>query len=126
MPQGPLRILVVDDEPDVLDVTCRLLKILGHETVAAPGGAAAIQLLQNEPFNIAVVDCHMPGVDGNAVRRFIAQNLPDLRVITASASFADAVPRSTDIMGHVFLPKPFGLRQLHGAVEQAIACGIVH
>ena len=121
-----LRILVVDDEPDVLEITCRLLECLNHKTVPAGGGAKAIELLTTEHFDIAVVDTQMPGIDGNAVRRFIAQNRPELRVITASASFADVVPKSRGIQGHVFLPKPYRLSQLQEALDQAIACPIVH
>ncbi|NOZ21630.1 MAG: response regulator [Planctomycetes bacterium] len=118
MQQETLRILVVDDESDVLEITCRMLKRLQHETVAVGGGAEAIQLLQTEPFDLAVVDTNMPGVDGNAVRRFIKENLPDLKVITASAMPPETGEGQLEPERHTYLRKPYQIVELQGAIER--------
>jgi len=63
----------------------------------------------------------MPGVDGNAVRRFIEQNQPHLRVITASGTLTYEAPEEINVAAHVFLPKPFTFGELQKAIETATA-----
>ena len=117
MQQENLRILVVDDETDVLEITCRMLKRLRHEVVPVDGGERAIELLQTEHFDLAMVDTHMPDVNGNDVRRFIRDNLPDLKVITASALPPEEVEGQLEASQHVYLRKPYQIVELTRAIE---------
>ncbi|MEW6357643.1 MAG: response regulator [Planctomycetota bacterium] len=118
MQQERLRILVVDDEQDVREITCRIVKRLRHEAVAAENGQRAIELLQTERFDLAVVDTHMPGVDGNEVRRFIKENLPELGVITASGMSLDHVKTDCIPPRHVYLKKPYQVAELIDAIAK--------
>lgn len=89
------RILVVDDEVDVREVIQLNLGKEGFEVIAAPDGESALDLLRSEPYDAAIVDVMMPGMDGLALCRAIRQdpeirNLPVL-LLTARDSEMDQI-----------------------------------
>ena len=58
------RVLIADDHPINLDVATRILQSLGCQVVAAEGGAAALERFAQDMFDIVLMDCEMPGMDG--------------------------------------------------------------
>jgi DNA-binding response OmpR family regulator len=74
------RILVVDDELDVREVVQLNLGKEGFEVIAAADGESALDLLRSEPYDAAIVDVMMPGMDGLALCRAIRQD-PALRTL---------------------------------------------
>ena len=69
--QERLRILVVDDQPDVADAMTLLLETLGHDAHAAYDGAAALNAIRAIPPDIMFVDIGMPGINGYDLARHI-------------------------------------------------------
>ena len=68
-----MKILLVDDEPAILDVMVDLLGDLGHESVRAENGMRALEALDREPLRVVITDWMMPGMDGlELVRRIRA------------------------------------------------------
>lgn len=66
-PEGPtrrLRVLVAEDNPVNQRVALRLLQQLGHEVVLAANGAEALEQLDGGVFDVVLMDCHMPVMDG--------------------------------------------------------------
>ena len=65
------RVLFVDDEPRILEGLRRMLRSQRHdwEMAFAPGGEAALAMLETLPFDVIVSDMRMPGIDGAACRR---------------------------------------------------------
>lgn len=63
------RVLVVDDYPDVANVVCTLMKLLGHECRAAMNGAAAIDIVKTWDIDIALVDIGLPDISGLELAR---------------------------------------------------------
>ena len=63
------RVLVVDDDPDVLESTVVLLASAGFYVAGACGGAEAIEVAAADPPDVALVDLSMPEVDGFEVAR---------------------------------------------------------
>ncbi|TFZ08389.1 PAS domain-containing hybrid sensor histidine kinase/response regulator [Ramlibacter humi] len=62
---GPMRVLVVDDHPDVLDAMVALLEILGFAVLSAPEGRTALALLeQHADIGVVLTDFNMPGMNG--------------------------------------------------------------
>lgn len=72
-PASKVRVLVVDDVPDANLVTAGLLESLGCEVDAAEGGSAALDLLGRNNYQMVLLDCHMPLMDGYEVVRAIRQ-----------------------------------------------------
>ena len=87
-------VLVVDDDPLVLEVTADMLKDLGCDVVAAASGMDAIErLLENPDIEILVTDLNMPGMDGYELVQRATAVRPGLQVIMLSGREVDG-PRA--------------------------------
>jgi two-component system response regulator DesR len=84
---APITIIVVDDEPDFLEL-CRerFRRDARLQMVGTAGDAAeALALAEQHRPNVAIVDVYMPGIDGYEIARRLRTLLPDTRVIMTSA-----------------------------------------
>jgi len=84
-PSKPLRILIVDDDPFVLDSMRTVLELDGHDIATATGGQEAIEAVRkaqsNGGFAVVITDLGMPYVDGNQVARAVKSTSPSTRVV---------------------------------------------
>lgn len=79
------KVLVVDDQPDVLDMAVTLFSNLGYDSLAANSGTEALNLLkQNQDIKVLFSDVVMPGMDGVALATAAKELMPHLKVILAS------------------------------------------
>lgn len=76
---GPARILVVDDEPDVAAVIAEILEGDGHEVDVAHSGEEALKAIARTSFDIILSDLRMPNLDGSGLYRRLETERPDLR-----------------------------------------------
>ena len=88
-PAGPLRILVVDDDPIVLASLRNTLEEDGHSVIVAAGGQSGIDAfraaqVQGESFDVVITDLGMPHVDGRTVAAAVKSTNPDVPVILLS------------------------------------------
>ena len=110
MPESPApKILVVDDEEDILDLLQYNLSQEGFETIAARDGERALALASEERPDVIILDIMMPKMDGLEVCRRLRQDA-ELRTIpilmlTARAEEGDHV-RGLDVGADIYLPKP--------------------
>ena len=117
------RVLVVDDEPDVL-LLCRLnLQQQGHEVLEAPNGGAALDVVRSQPPDLIVLDLMLPGIDGYEVLETLAKDdstakIPVL-VLTAKSLRADR-ERSRQLGAAAFLTKPFLPAELCDMVDELL------
>ena len=82
----PMRILLIDDDPFVLDSMTMVLELDGHTIVAMAGGRAGIEAFRmakekGEPFSLVLTDLGMPEVDGSQVARAVKGLSPSTPVI---------------------------------------------
>ncbi len=93
MTEAPVRVLLVDDDESLLEVTTMQLQGAGYVVVACAGGAEAVAAYEAEPADVVVTDLKMPDVDGMQVLASILRFDPDAPVIvsTAYGSVATAV-----------------------------------
>lgn len=117
------RVLVVDDEPDVL-LLCRLnLQQRGHELLEATDGSTALQLALERHPDVVVLDLMMPGMNGYEVLETLqnderTSDIPIL-VLTAKSLRADR-ERSHRLGASGFLTKPFLPSELCDMVESLV------
>ena len=92
MVQTP-KILVVDDDPIILESLCEFLRLEGYEAVGTAQGERALDLLSNDGFNLVISDVNMPGPDGFELLRMLRKRFPELVVIliTGYGSISRAV-----------------------------------
>jgi len=113
---GVMRLLVVDDDPDVRDSLRRSLEFEGYEVTTAADGAEALRRLTG--VDLAILDLMMPNVDGSeACRRLRAagERLPVL-MLTARDALGDKVT-GLDAGADDYLVKPFALEELLARVR---------
>ena len=124
----PMRILVADDQPANRLVLQRLLERAGHQPVFAENGEQALDRLETETLDAAIVDLHMPGVDGLEVikqaRVMQAGGARTPIVVLSADATVDAV-RDTEAAGaYSFLTKPVvAVRLLDTLAEIAAGAG---
>jgi DNA-binding NtrC family response regulator len=105
---GALRVLVVEDDPRLLDILTRHLDRMGYAVRGAAGAAPALRLLDEGPADVVLSDVRMPGMDGRALLQILRDRHPGARVVlmTAFGSVDDAV----DAMragAYTYVVKPF-------------------
>ena len=116
------RILVADDEPQIVRLCSLTLDQEGYVVHGVNSGRAAIAALQAEAFDVLVVDIRMPDVDGLTVLRQAREVDPNLTavVITGYATL-DRTIEALHAGARGFLLKPFGFEELIAEVQEALA-----
>lgn len=111
------RVLIVDDEPLILQSTKLLLQRLDYEVLVAARGGEALRLLRTTPIDVVLVDLRMPDCTGEEVIRQIREDpaLGGVRIMLFSANL-DA-PLIAERLGVTYLEKPFAPGHLHHALE---------
>jgi len=119
------RILVVDDEPDLVRFVRRALEAEGYQVLTATDGADGLRLALTEAPDLIVLDLLMPGVDGQAVLSGVLGRHPATRVLVLSAA-ADVEARVDCLeRGAVdFLAKPFAIRELLARVRSRLRVAV--
>ena len=111
-----MKLLVVDDNPVILQILSSIITHFGHGVDEAGDGLEAIRLLQHGRYDIVVTDADMPRVDGIQLCRFVKGQRPDIRVIGMSGDLS-ALKEMKNAGADICLSKPFGLDELQVAIE---------
>lgn len=114
-PAGQATVLLVDDDPGVLQMTSRFLQRFGYGVLAAREGAEALALMEQHRGQVALVitDFSMPGMDGLALAARLRAMQPGLRILGVSG--LDQKHRAAEIAALGFvdvLAKPYELDEL--------------
>jgi len=117
------RVLVVEDNPINQQVANAMLRSLGAQVTLASNGQEAVELVQNSDFDLVLMDCQMPVMDGFQATAAIRQlplgrgeRLP-IAAVTANALQGDE-QKCLDAGMNDFLPKPFKLAQLQALLAR--------
>ena len=115
------RILIVDDEPDVIQILSVRLKAAGYEIQTAVNGEDALQKIAQKHPDLVILDAVMPKMDGFAVYKQLrtqkeTAHIPVI-VLTARGKMEDTF----QILGvNEFMMKPFDLNKLLAAIERLL------
>jgi len=115
------RILVVDDEPSVLDLCARYLSKEGYAVCTASSAAQARQHLAEQAFDLLIADIYLPDEGGVSLLKYVRQQQPDLptMLITGRAG-AGTMVDAIRLNVREYLCKPFTLHALRAAVERSL------
>lgn len=78
------RILIVDDEPDILVILDRMLRKMNHETVQAANGKEAVRRLEEGAFDLVITDLIMPESEGIETISAVRKRWPGIKIIAMS------------------------------------------
>ncbi len=116
---GPLRILLVDDEPEILTTTRLMLEAEGHDVTPAAGGAEALSLLTAAParYDVVLTDLGMPGMNGMQLLAALRQAGHTLPCVLVTGWGIELAGDDMEAAGaQAVLPKPFTSTQLREAL----------
>jgi two-component system NtrC family sensor kinase len=121
-----LRVLVVDDEDAIRHLVEEVLLADGHQVESASSGAAALELILNNRYDVIVSDWKMPGLNGINLYQELqtkdpgaAQRMLFMTGDVIKQSFQDFLKQNT----RVCLPKPFALREFRAAIAGIVGQG---
>ncbi|MFH1355232.1 MAG: response regulator [Candidatus Omnitrophota bacterium] len=117
------KILIVDDEPDLLKVATFRLKKAGYEIINAVNGKEAIELTQQNMPDLILLDLILPSIRGDEVCRQLKNNdkLQHIPVLLFTASTMDDLSAKVKEVGaDGYLTKPFELEDLLSKVKRLI------
>ena len=123
MTHRPIRMLMVDDEPELLEIGSAMLQQLGYAVFTAEDGRRAIEVFREhgEKIECVLLDLSMPNLDGIQTYAELRKIKPDIRVILVSGyTEKDLESRLSGAEMAAFLPKPYDTRQLQETLDRVL------
>lgn len=115
------RILVIDDEPDLLDLVKNWLESKGYDVIAANNGLEGLKKAEDEKPSVVILDVKMPGMDGFEVLNKLradpkTQYMPVIMLTQKRET--ESVFKAADIGTTDYIMKPFSLQELLKMVKR--------
>lgn len=122
-----MKVLLVDDEEELVSTLAERLTLRGLSADWASSAAAAIDMVQQQPYDVAVIDMKMPKIDGIMLKRKLEPIRPDLRYIFMSghdtASLVEEGVSEAGVAGF-YLLKPVDIEELIDKINKVMASEI--
>ena len=118
------KILVVDDNKDMVSVLMRRLKSQGYETASAENGDQALKMIQKGKFDLIILDIMMPVMDGAELGQILknnpsTKNIPMVFLTALGTRQEDTGYSVTE--SNIVFAKPFDFKELAGKIDELIA-----
>ena len=117
------RVLVVDDEPVVLEVLQRILNKIGYDTEVADSGMSALDVFSKKTFDLVLLDVLMPEINGFQVACEMRRRKPEQKIVIVTGLGVDVDGDNHDFprtnVDHV-LYKPFSFEKVKTVVDRAL------
>lgn len=117
MKQGHKKVLVVEDEPKILEVIKSFLESKGYIVFAAENGSQALQFFEKEPISLAILDLMLPDISGEdlcvALRK---KSRVPIIMVTAKVE-EESMLRGLSLGADDYIKKPFSLKELAARID---------
>jgi len=116
------RVLVVDDDPDLLDMITDILKSFSRSinVTRASNGHSALEAIAREAFDLVLLDVRMPVMDGIEALKRIKSLAPRLPVLMVTGGDSASASEALRMGAFGYLPKPMNLRYVEHIVTLAL------
>jgi len=116
-----MKVLLVDDDPAILEILADMMAIFGHDYVTAMNGAEAIEKLKHDFFDLVLTDMMMPNMDGMELLKHINAKYPNIKVMVVTGY--DRAFTYTDVIragASDFISKPFNTDELEAKINRIV------
>lgn len=115
-----LNVLVVDDDPAILEVVAAHLRSKGYRVESKPCAADALEVMRQTPFDLVISDVKMAGMNGFEFIRIVRANFPGIGIVIMTA-YEDEYPLSEALRAGAdgYITKPFSLSKFSLIFERA-------
>lgn len=123
MKNGTHKILLVDDDPNILLSLEFLMRKNGYDVLIARNGTEALELLNENIPQLTVLDIMMPDVDGYEICKYIREDekLKQGKVIFLSAKTKESdIQKGYDLGADLYITKPFSTKELVKKIEELL------
>ena len=117
------RILVIDDDPIVLDMMSKHLSSSGFEVLVAEGGKQGIEMARRELPSVITLDILMPGMDGWSVLRTLKADAVTANIPVIMASILDEQKQGFALGANDYVSKPINRSKLMSAIKRFVKIG---
>src|SRR6185312_3941530 len=115
------RILVVDDEPVILDILQEFLRYEGFDVTCANDGEHAVAALAKEPFDLLLTDMKMPGMGGLALLEYVAEQGRDtITIMMTGFGTVETAIEAMKLGAFDYVLKPFKPEDVVGVLRRAL------
>ena len=111
-----MRLLVVDDEPNMVNILSLSLKESGHEVDEAYDGIEAVERLRTNSYDVAIIDAIMPNMNGPEVCKFIKSHTPSTYIIGMSG-YPESLEKLKNEGADICIIKPFSIDKIKRAIR---------
>ena len=122
---GMVRILIIDDEPSIIEVLRKILQFEGYDVATATNGEEGLELFRQTPCDLVITDMVMPAKDGLQTILDLRKEKPDLPVIAMSGGGAISKERYLAVAGYldrvITIAKPFSVGVIAEAVVKLLS-----
>ena len=120
--RGSERILLVDDEPAVMEMGTRLLERLGYKVTSQTDSVKALEIFRSNPdeFDLVMTDYTMPKLTGLDLAREVLRIRPDMPIMLCTGFSEKITTDSVKGLGMKLLMKPYGMSQISEAVRKIL------
>jgi DNA-binding response OmpR family regulator len=117
-----MKVLLVDDEKELVATLCERLTMRGFDAQWATSAEEALKLMQQQTFDIAVLDIKMPRVDGIALKKKMQENCPTMKFIfiTGHGSSKDFETGISEVGEDFYIVKPLKIDDLTAKIKEAL------
>ncbi len=120
----PLKILIVDDEPAIIDFTRKFYDRRGYRTFGATDGIEAVEIFRRERTDVNFIDVHMPfsPIDGvEVLKRIRAIDTDACCIMVTRIQEPEPIRRSRELGAMHYLIKPFSIEELDTYIDEIAA-----
>ncbi len=115
------RILVTEDQTDLRVMCTRVLQVAGYDPIEASSGQEALELAEQQPFDVLITDIKMPGMSGLDAYKAIRELQPGIvAVVMTGYGTLETAIEAIQLGVYEFVLKPFRPRELAAAVDRAL------
>jgi len=120
------KILVVDDEPEILSILVFRISYWGYDAIPAGSGSEGLDLAEEEQPDLIILDIMMPGMDGFEVLKRLkrsdkTRNIPVIIITVVSAK--KEIEKGLSLGANFYLTKPYEAQELKNKIVQIIGEG---